>query len=99
MKPERQIDWERLKTIALSLGLPGIEETTSRGQPTLKAHGKLWVWWSPHEDALVFQVAFEEREILVEAEPSRSSSPLTTKATHWSSCGRRSWTSNGRRRT
>jgi hypothetical protein len=70
VKPERQIDWERLKTIALSLGLPGIEETTSRGQPTLKAHGKLWVWWSPHEDALVFQVAFEEREILVEAEPS-----------------------------
>jgi hypothetical protein len=40
------------------------------GQPTLKAHGKLWVWWSPHEDALVFKVPFEEREILVEAEPS-----------------------------
>jgi hypothetical protein len=41
VKPERQIDWERLKTIALSLGLPGIEETTSRGQPTLKvSNGK-----------------------------------------------------------
>jgi hypothetical protein len=70
MKSERQIDWERLKTIALSLGLLGVEETTSRGEPTLKAHGQLWVWWSPHEDAPVFKVPFEEREILVEAEPS-----------------------------
>src|SRR5262249_39327555 len=40
-----------------------------RGQPTLKAFGKLRVWWSPHEDAPVFKVPFEEREILVEAEP------------------------------
>src|ERR1700732_44548 len=70
MKSESKIDWERLKTIALSLGLPGVEETTSRGEPTLKAHGQLWVWWSPHEDAPVFKVPFEEREILVEAEPS-----------------------------
>lgn len=69
MKPERRIDWDRLKSLALSLGLPGVEETTSYGQPTLKAHGKLWVWWSPHEDAAVFKVAIEEREILVEAEP------------------------------
>jgi len=56
--------------MALSLGLPGVEEKTSRGQPALIAHGKLWVWWSPHEDAPVFKVPFEEREILVEAEPS-----------------------------
>ena len=46
-----------------------MEETTSHGQPTLKAHGKLWVWWSPHEDAPVFNVPIEEREVLVEAEP------------------------------
>jgi hypothetical protein len=69
MKPTRSVDWERLKALALGLGLPGVEETTSWGQPTLKAHGKLWVWWSPHEDAPVFKVPFEEREILVEAEP------------------------------
>ena len=55
--------------MVLSLGLPGVGETTSWGQPTLKAHGKLWVWWSPHEDAPVFKVPFEEREILLEAEP------------------------------
>jgi len=69
MKTARKPDWQRLKTLALSLGLPGVEETISWGQPTLKAHGKLWVWWSPHEDAPVFKVPFEEREILVEAEP------------------------------
>ena len=46
-----------------------MEEVTSHGQPTLKAHGKLWVWWSPHEDAPVFKVPIEEREVLVEAEP------------------------------
>lgn len=69
MKRERQIDWDRLKAMALGLGVPGVEETTSWGQPTLKAHGKLWVWWSPHEDAPVFKVPFEEREVLLEAEP------------------------------
>jgi hypothetical protein len=69
MKTARKPDWQRLKTLALSLGLPGVEETISWGQPTLKAHGKLWVWWSPHEDAPVFKVPFEEREILVEVEP------------------------------
>lgn len=69
MKRERQIDWDRLKAVALDLGLPGVEETTSWGQPTLKAHGKLWVWWSPHEDAPVFKVPIEERDILIEAEP------------------------------
>ncbi len=71
MKLERRIDWDRLKTMALGLGLPGVEETTSWGQPTLKAHGKLWVWWSPHEDAPVFKVPIEEREMLVEADPGR----------------------------
>jgi hypothetical protein len=69
VKREHQGDWDRLKTLALGLGLPGVEETTSWGQPTLKGHGKLWVWWSPHEDAPVFKVPFEEREVLVEAEP------------------------------
>ncbi|HZA01181.1 MAG TPA: MmcQ/YjbR family DNA-binding protein [Hyphomicrobiaceae bacterium] len=69
MKPERQKDWSRIRKLALGLGLPGIEETTSWGEPTLKAHGKLWVWWSPHEDAPVFKVPLDEREILIEAEP------------------------------
>lgn len=69
MKTEHQAHWERLKGIALSLKLPGVEETTSWGEPCMKAHKKLWVWWSPHEDALAFKTPFEEREILCEAEP------------------------------
>lgn len=66
---KRRANWEALKELALSLKLPGVELTTSWGEPTLKAHGKLWVWWSPHEDAPVFKVPFEEREVLVEAAP------------------------------
>jgi hypothetical protein len=69
VKSGRKVDWQRLETMALSLALPGVEEVMSWGQSILKAHGKLWVWWSPHEDAPVFKVPFEEREILVEAEP------------------------------
>jgi hypothetical protein len=71
MKPDRLIDWERLKALALGLGLPHVVEATSWGNPCLKAHGKLWVWWSPQEDAPVFKTSFEEREILCEAEPAR----------------------------
>jgi len=69
MKPERQPVWDRLKRTALGLGLPGVEETITHGQLTLKAHGKLWVWWSPHEDAPVFKVAIDERDMLVGAAP------------------------------
>lgn len=69
MKPARKQTWARLKALALGLGLPDVEETTSWGQPTLKAHGKLWVWWSPHEDAPVFKLPVEERDFLVEAAP------------------------------
>jgi hypothetical protein len=71
VNPERQRDWNRIKRTALQLKLPGVEETTSLGQPTLKAHGKLWVWWSPHEDAPVFKIPVEERDMLVEADPKR----------------------------
>lgn len=70
MKRQKQrLNWPALKALALSLELPGVEETTSWGEPTLKAHGKLWVWWSPHEDAPVFKVPMEEREVLVAASP------------------------------
>ena len=69
MKKERQPVWNKIRKLALGLGLPHVEETMSYGQPTLKAHGKLWVWWSPHEDAPVFKVPIEERDLLLDAEP------------------------------
>ncbi len=37
----RLTNWQELRDFALSLGLPEVVETTSWGQPCLKAHGKL----------------------------------------------------------
>jgi hypothetical protein len=68
-KAPAALTWPTFRQLALDLGLPNVIETTSWGQPTLKAHGKLWCWWSPHEDAPVFKVSFEERDFLLEMEP------------------------------
>jgi hypothetical protein len=68
LKPEYEACWDNLKALALALDLPGVQEAAS-GNPALKAHGKLWVWWSPHEDAPVFKVPFEERDFLIEVDP------------------------------
>ncbi len=65
MTAKKKLEWEQLKAMALGLNLPGVEEAGR----TLKAFGKLWVWWSPYEDAPVFKVSYEEREMLTECEP------------------------------
>ena len=61
--------YELLRDLALSLNLPNVVETASWGQPCLKVHGKLWFFWSPSENAPVFKVPFEERDMLVEQDP------------------------------
>ena len=61
--------WESLRALALSLNLPNVEDAVSWGQPNLKTHGKMWVWWSPSEHAPVFKTTFEEREFLIEVDP------------------------------
>jgi hypothetical protein len=58
-----------MRALALSLNLPNVEDAVSWGQPNLKAHGKMWVWWSPQENAPVFKTTFEEREFLIEVDP------------------------------
>ena len=64
------MDREALWTLAQSMGLEGITETVSWGQPTLKAFGKIWFYWNPREDAPVFKVAsFDERDMLIKADP------------------------------
>jgi hypothetical protein len=63
--------YAKLKKLALALKLPGVVEATSWGQPCLKAHGKLWVWWSPHEDVPVFKVDRAMRDMLIEVDPER----------------------------
>jgi hypothetical protein len=69
--PADSIPWtyESLRAFALSLDLPNVEDAVSWGQPNLKAHGKMWVWWSPTENAPVFKTTFEEREFLIEVDP------------------------------
>lgn len=61
--------WDELRDFAIGLGLPHVEEATSWGNPCLKAHGKLWVWWSPYIDAAVFKGSREERDMLRAADP------------------------------
>ena len=63
------LTWESLRAFALSLDLPEVEDAVSWGQPNLKAHGKMWVWWSPQENAPVFKTTFEERSFLCEVDP------------------------------
>ena len=58
--------WKELRDFALSLDLPEIVETTSWGEPCLKAFGKNWTWWSPSAQCQVFKVDFDEREFLLE---------------------------------
>ncbi|MDE3120861.1 MAG: MmcQ/YjbR family DNA-binding protein [Paracoccaceae bacterium] len=61
--------WPELRALALSLDLPGVTEATSWNQPVLKAHGKLWTWWSPKVDAAVFKAGRDEAEMLHAADP------------------------------
>ena len=62
-------NYTELKSLALSLSLPNVTDTTAWGNPCLKAHGKMWCWWSPYVDAAVFKCDKQEREILLAADP------------------------------
>ena len=53
----------------LALSLPGMEEGTSYGTPAFRVRKKLVARIHGHEDALVVKVDFDEREILMEADP------------------------------
>lgn len=67
--PDRIENWPELKALALSLSLPGVTEAAPWGNPCLKAHGKMWAWWSPYIDAAVFHAHPDEREMLMAADP------------------------------
>ncbi|MCB6179122.1 MmcQ/YjbR family DNA-binding protein [Rhodobacter sp. Har01] len=62
-------DWPTLKAFALALDLPEVALAHPWGHEALKAHGKMWVWWSPFEDAAVFRADRDEREMLMQADP------------------------------
>ncbi|MFN4194108.1 MAG: MmcQ/YjbR family DNA-binding protein [Tabrizicola sp.] len=61
--------WPELKALALGLNLPEVTDTTAWANPCLKAHGKMWCWWSPYIDAAVFKASRDEREMLMAADP------------------------------
>ena len=61
--------YPELRDLALSLHLPEVTEATPWGNPCLKAHGKMWCWWSPYVDAAVFRASRDEREMLLDADP------------------------------
>lgn len=55
---------------AFALGLPGVEDGTAYGRPCLKAHGKFLTRLFEDGVSLVCPaVPFDEREMLIEAEP------------------------------
>jgi len=61
--------YPELRDLALSLNLPEVTEAIPWGNPCLKAHGKMWCWWSPYVDAAVFRASRDEREMLLAADP------------------------------
>lgn len=61
--------YPELRDLALALNLPQVTEAAPWGNPCLKAHGKMWCWWSPHVDAAVFRADTDEREMLLAADP------------------------------
>ena len=54
----------------IALALPGTEESTSYGTPAFKVAGKMVA--RKHQDgvSLVVRISFDEREMLMEAEPT-----------------------------
>ena len=61
--------WEEVRAIALSF--PEVEESTSYGTPAFKVKGKFLTRLRPEDDSLVLvDVPFDEREMLMEAEPA-----------------------------
>jgi hypothetical protein len=60
--------WEDLRAIALAF--PGVEEGTSYGTPAFKVNGKFLTRLRSEDDSVVLvDVGFDEREMLMEAEP------------------------------
>lgn len=55
---------------AIALAWPGVERSTSYGTPALKVKGKLLTRLREDGETLVvFGIGFDEREMLIEAEP------------------------------
>lgn len=58
---------------AIGRTLPGVDVTTTWGQPTLKVHGRMFVCMASHKSAepgtLVVMMDFADRDALIEDDP------------------------------
>lgn len=56
---------------AIVLAFPGAEEGVSYGRPSFKVNGKFFTRLRAEDDSMVIlEVSFDEREMLIEAEPA-----------------------------
>ncbi|MBB3915072.1 MmcQ/YjbR family DNA-binding protein [Rhizobium fabae] len=60
--------FERLKRLAAEAGLPGVEESTSYGNPALKVGGKSFVAVK-NAETIVISIALDDKEHLLEMAP------------------------------
>ena len=67
MSNAEPVTYETVRQLALAL--PGVEESTSYGTPACKVGGKLFARLHQDGESLVVKVEFDEREVLIEADP------------------------------
>lgn len=61
----------REEVAAIALSFPGCEEGLSYGQPAFKLNGKFFTRLRAEDESLVLlEIGFDEREMLMEAEPA-----------------------------
>ena len=61
----------REEVAAIALAFPGCEQGLSYGRPSFKLNGKFFTRIRDEDDSLVLlEVGFDEREMLMEAEPA-----------------------------
>jgi hypothetical protein len=69
--PRKPLGFEVVREMAGAL--PGVEESTVRGAPSLKVHGKLMTCPAIHKsaepDSLVVKIGFDQRAKLIAADP------------------------------
>jgi len=61
------LSWEDI--VELTRDLPGVEEGTSYGRPTLKVKGKFFAALRTRPDAIVVKCDLDEKPFLLEARP------------------------------
>jgi hypothetical protein len=61
------LTWEDV--LELTRDLPGVEETTSYGRPTLKVKGKFFAALRTNPDAIVVKCDLDEKPLLLESRP------------------------------